>query len=187
VQDRVQGSATLQAASLGLYFVCGALSMPVWLRLVGRVGLSHAWLAGMVLSITVFLGATQVGAGDAGLFLLVCALSGLALGSDLALPPALLAGVIADGGDRGRMDGTYFGWWNLATKLNLALAAGVALPMLAWLGYVPGARDPGALQVLTLAYCLLPCALKALAAGALYLSMDKSPALRGLTQKENAL
>jgi GPH family glycoside/pentoside/hexuronide:cation symporter len=187
VQDRVQGSATLQAACLGLYFVCGAVSMPLWLRLVGRIGLSRAWLVGMVLSITVFLGATQVGAGDAALFLWVCALSGLALGSDLALPPALLAGVIADGGDRGRLDGTYFGWWNFATKLNLALAAGVALPLLAWLGYVPGARDQAALQVLTLAYCLLPCALKTLAAGALYLSMDKSPAVGGPTHKENAV
>ncbi len=187
VQDRVQGSAALQAASLGLYFVCGALSMPLWLRLVGHVGLGHAWLVGMVLSITVFLGATQVGAGDAGLFLWVCALSGLALGSDLALPPALLAGVIADGGDRGQLDGTYFGWWNFATKLNLALAAGVALPLLAWLGYVPGARSESALQVLTVAYCLLPCALKALAAGALYLWMDKSPAVGGPTHKENAV
>jgi hypothetical protein len=30
--------------------------------------------------------------------------------------------------------------------------------------YAPGARDPQALQTLTAAYCLLPCALKALAA-----------------------
>lgn len=187
VQDRVQGSAGLQAACLGLYFVCGALSMPLWLRLVGRIGLKRAWLVGMVLSITVFLGATQVGAGDAGLFLLVCALSGLALGSDLALPPALLAGVIADGGDRGRLDGTYFGWWNFATKLNLALAAGLALPLLAWLGYLPGARDAAALQMLTLAYCLVPCALKALAAAALYGWMDKTPAMGGPTQKEHAV
>ncbi|MEN9437547.1 MAG: hypothetical protein RIR09_2202 [Pseudomonadota bacterium] len=187
VQDRVQGSAALQAACLGLYFVCGALSMPLWLRLVGRIGLHYAWLVGMVLSIAAFLGATQVGAGDAGLFLLVCALSGLALGSDLALPPALLAGVIADGGDRGRLDGTYFGWWNFVTKLNLALAAGLALPLLAWLGYVPGARDEAALQMLTLAYCLVPCVLKALAAAALYVLMDKSPAIGGPTQKEHAV
>jgi Na+/melibiose symporter-like transporter len=36
------------------------------------------------------------------------------------------------------------------------------------LGYVPGSRDPQALQTLSLAYCVLPCALKLLAAFLLY-------------------
>ena len=181
VQDRLQGSTALQAASLATYFVCAAVSMPVWLKLVARVGLQRSWLVGMGLSIAVFLGAAWLGAGDSAWFLVVCALSGVALGSDLALPAALLAGVIADAGDRGTRDGTYFGWWNLATKLNLALAAGVALPLLGWLGYAPGARGDDALQVLTFAYCLLPCALKALAAGALYFLLIQPAARRGRT------
>ena len=109
VQDRLQGSAALQAGALGLYFVCGALSMPLWLRLVAHLGLARTWLAGMVLSMAVFLGASQDGAGDEALFLWVCALSGIGLGSDLVLPGALLAGVIADAGERGRLDASYFG------------------------------------------------------------------------------
>jgi Na+/melibiose symporter-like transporter len=40
--------------------------------------------------------------------------------------------------------------------------------MLEGLGYVPGSRDPQALQALVLAYCVLPCVLKLLAAWALY-------------------
>ncbi|WP_394757262.1 MFS transporter [Rhodoferax sp.] len=168
MQDRLQASAALQSVALGVYFLFGALSMPLWLRLVRRLGLARSWQAGMILSIAVFLGASQLGAGDALWFLLVCALSGAALGSDLALPGALLAGLIAKAGDRGRAEGAYFGWWNFATKLNLALAAGLALPLLGWLGYAPGARDAHAAALLTAAYCLLPCVLKALAAGALH-------------------
>lgn len=167
VQDRLQADATMQSAALGVYFLCGAVSMPVWLRLVSRWGLECSWRFGMLLSIAVFLGASQLGTGDAPWFLLVCALSGVALGSDLALPGALLAGLIAKAGDQGRAEGAYFGWWNFATKLNLAMAAGLALPLLGWLGYVPGTRDAAALSVLTAAYCLLPCALKAIAALAL--------------------
>lgn len=168
LQDRLLASEAMQSAALAVYFVCGALSMPLWLRGVKSWGLAHSWRFGMLLSIAVFLGASRLGAGDASWFLLVCALSGAALGSDLVLPGALLAGVIARAGDRGRAEGAYFGWWNFATKLNLALAAGLALPLLGWLGYVPGVRDANASAVLTAAYCLLPCALKALAAGALH-------------------
>jgi len=168
VQDRLQASAAMQSAALGVYFLCAALSMPLWLRLVSRWGLARSWRFGMLLSISVFLFASLLGAGDVLWFLLVCALSGVALGSDLALPGALLAGVIAQAGDRGRAEGAYFGWWNFATKLNLALAAGLALPLLGWLGYVPGAQDASAATLLTVAYCLLPCALKALAALALH-------------------
>ena len=61
--------------------------------------------------------------------------SGLALGADLALPPSLLADVI-DRDRRMQATGAYFGLWTLATKLNLALAAGIALPLLA----LPGLR-----------------------------------------------
>ncbi len=167
VQDRLQAPEAMQPLFLGSFFLCGALSMPLWLRAVKTIGLARSWLLGMAISIAVFLWATQLGVGDTTAFVVVCALSGLALGSDLALPGALLAGVIADGGDRGRAEGAYFGWWNFATKLNLALAAGVALPMLAVFGYTPGVRDPEGLRALTIAYCLLPCALKALAAIAL--------------------
>ena len=169
VQDRLQANEVMQSAALGVYFVCGALSMPLWLRLVRHWGLARSWRFGMLLSISTFVGASQLGAGDAMWFLLVCALSGVALGSDLALPGALLAGVIAQAGDRGRAAGSYFGWWNFATKLNLALAAGLTLPLLGWLGYVPGARDAAAAALLSTAYCLLPCVLKALAALALHL------------------
>ena len=168
VQDRLQAGEAMQSAALAVYFLCGALSMPLWLRLVGSLGLARTWQAGMALSIVVFLGASQLGAGDAPWFLLVCAMSGAALGSDLALPGALLAGVIDAGGDRGRADASYFGWWNFATKINLALAAGLALPLLGWLGYAPGARDSQALALLSAAYCVLPCVLKATAALALH-------------------
>ena len=73
-------------------------------------------------------GHRALGAGDTTAFTVICVLSGIALGADLALPPSLLADVI---GRRGRMEatGSYFGLWTLATKLNLALAAGIALPL----------------------------------------------------------
>ncbi len=171
IQDRLQAPPALQPAFLGSYFLCAALAMPLWLAAVRRIGLARSWLCGMALAIAVFMWAAALGAGDTFSFLAVCALSGAALGADLALPGALLAGLIADAGERGRAEGAYFGWWNFATKLNLALAAGLALPLLALAGYSPGARDSAALDALVIAYCVLPCVLKLLAAATLYFSL----------------
>ena len=168
IQDRLQAPASMEPLFLGSYFLSAALSVPVWLAVVKRIGLAASWLCGMLLAIAVFAWATQVGAGQTGAFLAICALSGVALGTDLALPGALLAGVIQANGDSGRAEGAYFGWWNFATKLNLALAAGLALPVLALFGYAPGVRDPQALSALLIAYCVLPCVLKLAAALALY-------------------
>ncbi len=168
VQDRLQAPRAMEPAFLGLYFASAAVSLPLWIRLVGRLGLARTWLTGIVLSVLAFATAATLGPGDANAFLIVCALSGIALGTDLALPGAMLAGIIANHGDRGHAEGTYFGWWNFAAKLTLALAAGLALPLLALAGYTPGTTDPKALQALVLAYCALPCALKLLAGAALY-------------------
>ena len=176
VQDRLQATPAQEPLFLGTYFICAALAIPLWLKAVAHWGLARTWLAGMVLSIAVFASVVLLGAGDIAAFVAVCALSGAALGADLALPGALLAGVVAAQGDSGRHEGAYFGWWNFATKLNLALAAGLALPLLGALGYSPGTRDPEALRTLAWAYAVLPCALKLMAAGALaFFFVRRSP------------
>ena len=167
IRDRLQ-APSFEPLFLASYFAAGALSMPLWLRVVARVGLARAWLAGMALAIATFAWAALLGAGDVAAYTAVCIASGIALGADLTLPGALLAGVIQRAGHGQQLEGAYFGWWNFATKLNLALAAGIALPLLGAFGYTPGGRDAEALQALTLAYCLLPCLLKLAAAGLLW-------------------
>jgi Na+/melibiose symporter-like transporter len=167
IADVLQAEAR-QGVFLALYFIAGAAGMPLWVKLSAQIGKVPAWGVAMVVAIGAFVWAAFLGAGDTTAFALVCVLSGLALGADLALPPSLLADVI---GRDGRMHatGTYFGLWTLATKLNLALAAGIALPLLGYLGYAPGARDPGAVHALALVYAAVPCVLKLGAVGALCL------------------
>ena len=155
----------LEAASgplLALYFVAGAVSLTLWVKLATRFGRVAVWLTAMLLSIVAFAGASQLGSGDLWPFAAICLASGMALGADLALPAA----IAADIGERMRQAGACFGLWNFVAKLNLALAAGLSLPLLAALGYAPGNTE--GLHALVFAYALLPLAFKAIAATLLW-------------------
>ena len=167
IRDRLQAPAW-EPLFLGSYFAAAALSMPLWVRAVARFGLVRCWLAGMGLAVAAFVWAARLGAGDGVAFVAICLASGAALGADLAIPGALLAGVIQRAGHGLRHEGSYFGWWTCANKLNLALAAGLALPALQALGYAPGARSEAALVSLALIYAALPCLLKLAAAALLW-------------------
>ena len=155
---------------LAAYFLAGALSMPFWAMAARRHGEARAWLWSMMLALAAFCRAYTLGTGDAVAFGLICLLSGCALGADLALPPALLTAVIHHAGHGGRREGAYFGLWNWASKMALALAAGTALPVLALLGYAPGDTTDTGRQALSIAYAVLPCVFKAAAGLLLFLS-----------------
>lgn len=147
---------------LALYFVAGAASVPLWVKLAARYGRVRAWGMAMLLAIFAFAGASLLGPGDLRPFALICLASGLALGADLTLPAA----IAADLGERLGRAGACFGIWNFVAKLNLALAAGLALPLLGLLGYRPGGAQ--GLASLTFAYALLPLGFKLMAAGLLW-------------------
>jgi GPH family glycoside/pentoside/hexuronide:cation symporter len=161
VQDRLQAPAAVGAAVAGSYFLSAALSIPLWLAPGGAIGLARSWLAGILLAVAVFVWATQLGAGDSVAFLVVCALSGVALGTDLALPGALLAGVIANSGRprarRGRV------LWLVELCHQAEPGAGrrawrcPCWPFGLCARYARCARAAGPE---CMAYCLLPCLLK---------------------------
>jgi len=167
IRDGIQ-AGELVAAYLFTYFACAALGLPLWLRAVRLLGLARAWCLGLVLSVLGFAAVPLLVAGDRMAFGAVCAATGLALGADLALPGALLAGVIQRAGHAGTREGAYMGWWTMGNKFALALAAGAALPALQALGYTPGGPPEIALSALGWTYGVLPCALKLLAAALLW-------------------
>ena len=157
VED-VLHAASAAPGLLVLYFACAALSLPLWLRVVARHGRVVAWFGAMLLALAAFAAALLLGPGDVLAFGAVCALTGIALGADLSLPAA----IAADLGERRGQAGACFGLWNFVAKLNLALAAGLALPLLGLLGYTPG--QAGVPTALIIAYAGLSLVFKTLAA-----------------------
>jgi glycoside/pentoside/hexuronide:cation symporter, GPH family len=170
--DDVVKANDWQAGFLIAYFLAGAFAAPLWLKLTRTLGKRRAWGLSMIVAIATFIWAAFVGPGDQKAFLAVCVLSGIALGADLTIPPSMLADTI-DANNANDASGAYFGVWTMVSKLNLALAAGIALPALSWWGYVPNAANAKT-SALTLAYCVLPCVLKACALAALYFVKDET-------------
>ena len=152
---------------LALYFVCAVLGIPLWLYLSRRLSKHRAWVLAMVLTCPAFAIAAFLGPGQAHLFALVCIATGLCLGADMALPPAIQADVADWDRLRYRINRTagLFSLWNMASKLALAVAAVMVLPALGALGLEREPPAPEALTALALIYALLPCVFKLTAVG----------------------
>ena len=151
---------------LVLFFVAAAASAPFWGWAAARRGAKPVLLSAMVLAIVTFAGVLALGPGDVAAFAVICVLSGATIGADLTLMPALFARRMAAISPNG---GQGFGLWSLVTKLSLAFAAVLLLPLLEASGFRSGAADnpPEALRMLTYLYALVPCLLKLLAIGLL--------------------
>lgn len=152
---------------LMLFFLSAAAVAPVWSVLAQGIGARSALLLGMVLAIASFLGAAFLGAGDIWLFALICIASGAAIGADMTLLPAMFAARTAAISSEPAIG---FGLWSFSSKISLAVAAVVLLPILQAAGYRSGETLPeSALVMLTVLYAVVPLALK-LAAMALLLA-----------------
>jgi len=147
---------------LALYFGCAVAGIPLWLTLSRHLSRHRAWALAMAITCPAFAFAALLGPGDVGAFALICVVTGLCLGADLALPPAIQADVADWDRLRFRRNRTagLFALWGMSTKLALALAAGLTLPALGALGLGGEAPPPLALTALALTYALIPCALK---------------------------
>jgi Na+/melibiose symporter-like transporter len=149
---------------LFVYFLCGIVAIPLWLRLSRRWGKHRTWIVAMVIASAVFAFVPLLGAGDHLWFLAVCVLTGICLGADLTLPASMQADVVDLDTLRSRQSraGLYFALWGVATKLALALAVGIAFPLLALAGLEPGRETTSStgLFALTALYSLLPAVIK---------------------------
>jgi glycoside/pentoside/hexuronide:cation symporter, GPH family len=178
----------LRGPLLFFYFACGIAGVPLALWLARRIGKHRAWCWAMLGTCAAFAFAPMLGAGDAALFAIIVAVTGLALGFDLSLPAAVQADVIDIDTLRSgeQRSGLYFAAWSLSTKLSLALGVGLVFPILQFAGFDPkaaGAASPAALFTLAALYAWAPVALKLLAI-ALMWNFPVTRAAQAATRRE---
>jgi len=156
---------------LSAYFLSGLIGLPLGLALSKRFSKHRIWSISMLWATVIFMWVPFLGEGDVVAFLVICILSGLSLGIDMALPASIQADVIdidnVKGG--GQRSGFFFGIWGMVTKLSLALAVGIAFPLLTFLGFDTTYTSIGNnTMALSLLYGLMPIPFKLIAAWSMW-------------------
>ena len=158
IRDRLGASAWLGLLLL-LYFSSAVCFIPLWQRGARLFGKCRCWALSMGVAIFGFGLAALLGEGDALWYAPVCVLAGMAWGADLALPPAILADLIAREKEQAWASRN-FSVMGFLTKSSVALATGILLPLLGLLGYTPGMTDPAVTVYLSLSYAVVPSLIK---------------------------
>jgi GPH family glycoside/pentoside/hexuronide:cation symporter len=122
---------------LFVYFLCSAISVPLWVRLSRRLGKHRTWCIAVAGSCLCFSLAPFLGAGDTAVYAGIVIGTGLMIGADLALPSAINGDLIEwDALHNGRRrPGLFFALWGTASKLAFALAVGLIFPVLEVAGF----------------------------------------------------
>jgi glycoside/pentoside/hexuronide:cation symporter, GPH family len=113
------GTPDMRGPLLFLYFLAGIGGVPLALWAARRTSKHRAWCLAMVVNCAIFSLVPQLGTGDVAAFAAICVATGLLLGFDLTLPPAIQADVIDvdTAGSGEQRSGAYFAAWSLTTKL----------------------------------------------------------------------
>ena len=158
---------SLTGVFLLLYFISGGLSMPLWQYLSRKIGMGRAWLLSMLLAIATFSWTYFLNSGDLYPFALICLLSGIAFGAELAIPPAILSALI-DKEEHASNTPLYFSGFAFLLKTAFALGSGIAFLILGESGFIPSSdNSEQALNMLCFVYALLPNIIKIIAASVL--------------------
>jgi GPH family glycoside/pentoside/hexuronide:cation symporter len=151
--------------------VFGVFAGPIWLRVGYRLGKSRTVVLAELTQAAINLGLLFVARGEFGLLLALTIAQGLSQGSGNLMLRSITAD-LADPrrpGGAGAGTGVMFAAFSLSSKTATAAAVGVALPLVAILGFHPGhANTPQALLGLKLVFALGPALSHIVSAALMY-------------------
>lgn len=153
------GEPTWAPALFLLQYLFGIAAGPLWHRVGRRLGKSRTAVAGELVQTAINLLLLLVTPGGVALLIGLTVAQGLAQGSG----NLMLRSIVADVADAHQLEtgedrlGLFFSVFSLSDKAAFAVAVGVALPLVSWLGFDPRhANSPQALEHLKWVFALGP-------------------------------
>ena len=143
-----------------LQFVFGIAAGPIWMKVGYRLGKHRAAILGELIQVVINLGLLLLVPGRLPLLIALTTAQGFAQGSG----NLMLRSMVADVADQHRLQtgedrtGLFFSVFSISMKAATAAAIGIALPLVAWLGFDPKSlhNTPHALRGLLFVFALGP-------------------------------
>lgn len=127
LQDRA-----LVGPLLILYFLSAIVAIPLWNKAIRHYTKEHCWRIAMITAAIIFMGTLFVTPDRVWLFALITFITGMMAGADLSLPASMLSDLVnAERKQTNKQRASiYFAVWGTTSKITLALAVGIAFPLL---------------------------------------------------------
>lgn len=126
---------------LFIYSVSSIIGLLLWMHLSKKYKKRHIWMMSMGLGIISYSACLFITPENVIIFGGLCFFIGIAFAGDLGLAPSILSDIITDC-DLEEHSTQLFGVSSFLFKLGIAIASGVLLPLLAYIGYKPAAESP---------------------------------------------
>ena len=175
-----------------LQFIFGILAGPIWAAVARRFGKHQTAVIGELAQAVINLGLLLVMPRQFPLLLVLTVAQGLCQGSG----NLMLRSMVADIADRHRLEtgadrtAVFFSVFSISMKAGMAVAVGIAFPLVAWFGFHPAAtvQAPAALRGLAIVFAVGPAVAHLISAAMVYrfpIGAVEHAAIRAALQAQN--
>jgi glycoside/pentoside/hexuronide:cation symporter, GPH family len=140
-----------------IYFLSAILTFPLWIKLSIKISKKTTWILSMITACVAFAFVPFLQQNDFLYFCIICIVTGMSLGADMALPSSIQADVAQQSKKiNNDISGILFGFWAMITKFSLALAVAVSFITLEFTSFDTLNINESSIIAIIILYSIIP-------------------------------
>lgn len=144
-----------------IYFLSAIITFPIWIKISNKISKKSTWILSIIIACSAFVFVPVLNEGDFLYFAIICVLTGMCLGADMALPSSIQADVAQQTKTQHQdLTGVLFGFWAMITKLSLSLAVAISFISLEFVDFDVENINSYSIYTIIFLYSILPIILK---------------------------
>lgn len=144
-----------------IYFLSAIITFPLWIKLSNKISKKSTWILSIIIAISAFIFVPFLNEFDFLYFAIICVITGMCLGADMALPSSIQADVANQTKQNNEdLTGVLFGFWAMITKLSLSLAVAISFITLEFTNFETSNINQTSIIAIIVLYSILPIIFK---------------------------
>jgi glycoside/pentoside/hexuronide:cation symporter, GPH family len=144
-----------------VYFLSAIVTFPLWIKLSIKTSKEFTWILSMITACCAFIFVPFLQEKDFLYFLIICIVTGMSLGADMAIPSSIQADIAQQSKKMNNdVSGVLFGFWAMITKFSLALAVAISFITLEFTDFDTQNMNETSLIAIVTLYSIVPILLK---------------------------